>query len=64
MTMLASPFRPELVGQNLLDKKDWSGGKYFRREIQEIARSKGSGWVNYEYENPANKQLESKTTAK
>jgi PAS domain S-box-containing protein len=62
MTILAHPLKPELVGQNQLNNKDWSGGKYFRREIQAVARSKGSGWVDYEYENPANRQREPKTT--
>ncbi|MFH0996311.1 MAG: response regulator [Pseudomonadota bacterium] len=62
MTMQAHPVKPELVGQNLLDKKDWSGGKYFRKEIREVALSKGSGWVNYQYENPANKKIQPKTT--
>ena len=62
MTLLAHPTKPELVGQNLLDKKDWAGGKYFRKEIQDVTRTTGSGWVNYEYENPANKAHEPKTT--
>ncbi|MEI6260248.1 MAG: CHASE domain-containing protein, partial [Deltaproteobacteria bacterium] len=62
MTMLAHSVNPELVGQNLLDKKDWSMGKYFHREIQQVAQSKGSGWVNYEYENPVSKQQDAKTT--
>ncbi|MEI6035378.1 MAG: response regulator [Verrucomicrobiae bacterium] len=62
MTMLAHPTRPELVGQNLLDKKDWPGGKYFRREIQEVARTQGSGWVSYEYMNPASNAFEPKVT--
>jgi len=62
MTMQAHPVKPELVGQNLLDKKDWSGGKYFRKEIQEVALSRGSGWVDYQYENPANKKIQPKTT--
>lgn len=62
MTMQAHPVKPELVGQNLLDKKDWSGGKYFRREIQEIALSKGSGWVDYQYENPTTHKIQPKTT--
>ena len=62
MTILAHPVKPELVGQNLLEKKDWSGGKYFSKEIQEVALSKGSGWVDYEYENPVNKQRAPKTT--
>jgi len=62
MTMRAHPVKPELVGQNQLDKKDWAGGKYFRREIQEIAMTKGHGWVDYEYENPINQRREPKTT--
>ncbi|MBI5593197.1 MAG: response regulator [Deltaproteobacteria bacterium] len=62
MTMLAHPVISELVGRNLLDMKDWSAGKYFGREIQQIAQSKKSGWVDYEYENPANKKREPKTT--
>ena len=62
MTWLAHPIKPELVGQNLIDKKDWSGGKYFRREIQEVAKTKGNGWVEFEYENPINGQHDHKTT--
>ncbi len=62
MTWLAHPVKPELVGQNRINEKDWPGGKYFRREIQQIARSKGSGWVEYEYENPINKKHDRKTT--
>lgn len=62
MTFLAHPVRPELVGQNLLDQKDWEGGTFFRREIRNIALTSGSGWVDYEYCNPANGQIEPKTT--
>ncbi len=61
MTFLAHPKRPELVGQNWIDKKDWAGGKYFRREIQQVARSPGYGWVEYEYENFLNHRLDHKT---
>ena len=62
MTWLAHPVKPELVGQNWIDRKDWPGGKYFRKEIQEVARTKGSGWVEFEYENPINGQHDHKTT--
>ena len=62
MTWLAHPVKPELVGQNWIDKKDWAGGKYFRREIQQVAQTKGSGWVEFEYENPINGQHDHKTT--
>lgn len=61
-TMMAHPVRPELLGVDLLDKKDWSGGKYFRRKIRDLALSKGSGWVDYEYEHPASKAIEPNTT--
>jgi len=62
MTMLAHPVKPELVGKNQIDKKDWAGGKFFRREIQEVAQVKGGGWVEYEYENPLSKLRDPKTT--
>ena len=62
MTWLAHPLKPELIGQNQIGQKDWSGGKYFRREIQEVARSKGRGWVEFEYVNPLNHQHDHKTT--
>lgn len=59
--LLANSFRQNLLGQNLLDVPD-SSGKKFRREIIELAKSKGSGWVDYSYQNPKTKQLEQKTT--
>jgi diguanylate cyclase (GGDEF)-like protein/PAS domain S-box-containing protein len=62
MTMKAHPVKPELVGQNLLEKKDWTRGKYFHKEIQKVALSRGSGWVDYHYENPVNKKIMPKTT--
>jgi PAS domain S-box-containing protein len=60
MTMLAHPVKPELVGRNLANEKDLGGGKKFRKEIHDLANSKGSGWVEYEYENPVNKAVEPK----
>lgn len=62
MTLLAHPVKPELVGKNLLNRKDWNGGTFFRREIREVARSRGNGWVDYEYENPASGAIDSKRT--
>lgn len=59
--LLANSFRQNLLGQNLLDVPD-SSGKKFRREIIELAKTKGSGWVDYSYQNPKTKQLEQKTT--
>ncbi len=62
MTYLAHPVNPERVGQNWIDKKDWSGGKYYRREIQSVVQSRGHGWVEYEIENFSSKQLDHKLT--
>ena len=60
MAFLANAARPELAGQNWVDKKDWSGGKYHRREMQQMVRAQGHGWVEYEQLNPANHQLDHK----
>jgi PAS domain S-box-containing protein len=62
MTFLAHPVRPEYIGKNLINEKDWVGGTYFRKEIQNSAISKGGGSVHYEYENPLNHKIEPKTT--
>jgi PAS domain S-box-containing protein len=62
MTFLAHPVRPELVGQNLIDRPDRPGGSLFRREIQRIALEHGQGWVSYDYQNPDTLQVEPKIT--
>jgi signal transduction histidine kinase len=53
--------RPALIGKNLLDLKD-QDGKYLIREMIDIARSSGSGWVNYKWPNPINNKIEDKTS--
>jgi hypothetical protein len=60
-TMVAHPVNPKLVGKNLLDVPD-AEGKLFRKEIVELAKTKGSGWVDYKYKNPQTSKIESKTT--
>ncbi len=59
-TMLAHPNRA-LIGQNLIDKPD-SKGKLFRKDIIDMAKTKGSGWVDYVYTNPKTLEDEAKTT--
>ena len=59
--MVAHPKNPTLIGKNLLEEPD-SQGKMFRKEINEIAKTKGSGWVDYMYLNPTTKMQEPKTT--
>ena len=53
-TMLAHGVNDKYVGQNFMDVKDASGKKFIR-EIISSARSKDSGWVEYEWYNPVTK---------
>jgi signal transduction histidine kinase len=59
-TVLAHVKNPELVGKNTYNVPD-EGGKLFRRDIVELAKAKGSGWVDYKYVNPETKKLGAKT---
>ena len=60
-TQLAHPINPKLVGKNLVVLPD-ADGKFFRKEIIEQAQAKGSGWVDYRYNNPATGMIEKKST--
>ena len=53
--------RPALIGKNLLELKD-QDGKYLIREMVDIARGPGSGWVNYKWPNPLSNKIEDKTS--
>ncbi len=59
--LMANPVAPKLVGKNLYNVPD-SRGKLFRKEIVDLANSRGSGWVDYAYINPVTKQEETKIT--
>ncbi len=59
--IVAHPYKHDLIGKNLLEKTD-SKGNFFRKEINRIAKEKGSGWVDYYYMNPKTKKEELKTT--
>lgn len=60
-TQLAHPTNPKLVGKNMVVLPD-ADGKLFRKEIIDMAASKGKGWVDYRYNNPVTKQIEKKST--
>jgi len=60
-TQLAHPTNPKLVGKNMVVLPD-ADGKLFRKEIIDQAQSKGKGWVDYRYNNPANGNIEKKST--
>jgi signal transduction histidine kinase len=50
-TMLAHPFKPSLVGKNLIDLKD-KAGKAFFAEFIKVAKEAGTGWVEYMWPKP------------
>lgn len=59
---LAHGGNPKLLGKSLGEMRD-GDGKFFVREINEVAASKaGKGWVDYKWVNPVTKALEPKST--
>jgi cytochrome c len=58
---LANGGNQSFVGQNHMGLKD-PNGKYFIKEMVEMAKSKGTGWVNYEWVNPETKKIQAKAT--
>ncbi len=53
--------RPALIGKSLIDLKD-QDGKYLIREMVDIAKGPGSGWVDYKWPNPLTNKIEDKTS--
>ncbi|WP_296650504.1 methyl-accepting chemotaxis protein [Paraburkholderia sp.] len=51
--VLLHPIKPEMEGQNVADYKDPKGHHLFR-DMADIARSKGEGWVEYVWPKPGN----------
>jgi signal transduction histidine kinase len=60
-TILAHPVNAKLVGRNTLEQPDVAG-KFYRKDIIEIAKTKGKGWVDYKYKNPVSGKVEDKTS--
>ena len=50
-----------LIGKNLLEVPD-ADGKLFRQEMLNLAKGKGSGWVDYKFRNPETGKVEAKST--
>lgn len=50
-----------MVGKNMIDLRD-SEGKFFIKEMINVAKTKGSGWVDYKWSNPVTKKIEPKST--
>lgn len=51
----------KLIGKNMMELKD-QNGKLFIKEMSELAKSKGSGWVEYDWAHPQTKKVDGKAT--
>ncbi|MCX5810845.1 MAG: cache domain-containing protein [Proteobacteria bacterium] len=51
----------KLIGGDLTRLKDYDG-RFFIKEIVEGAKTKGTGWVDYHWENPSTKSVDNKST--
>lgn len=51
---------PKMNGKNLINLK--VGDKFVVQDMIAVAKSKGSGWVDYQWPNPMTKALETKST--
>jgi cytochrome c len=58
---LAHGARPALIGKTLIDLKD-QDGKYLIREMIDIAKGPGNGWINYKWPNPLTNKIEDKAS--
>jgi cytochrome c len=58
--LLAHPHLTAMVGQDFTKIKD-PEGKPFPLDIVKGAKEKGSGWVDYKWQNPVTKKVEPKT---
>lgn len=59
--MLSHGANVKMVGQDHLELKDASG-KAFVKEMVEVAKTKGSGWVEYQWTHPQTKKVQPKVT--
>jgi|HubBroStandDraft_2_1064218.scaffolds.fasta_scaffold716689_1 cytochrome c len=53
--------RPALVGKSLISLKD-QNGVYLIQEMIALAKSPGSGWVDYKWPNPITNKIEDKSS--
>lgn len=57
---LAHGNNPKMVGKPLIGLKD-NEGKLMIKEMVELAKTKGSGWVDFKWPNPVTKTVETKS---
>ena len=53
--------RPALIGKNLIDIKD-QDGNYLIREMIDLVKGPGSGWVDYKWPTPQTNRIEDKSS--
>jgi len=57
---LSHPYNVKLIGKSVTDAIDFDG-KPYGQEILEVAKTKGSGWVDYKFTDPMTKKLADKS---
>ncbi len=60
-TMMAHGANKALVGKPMLEMKD-ANGVPFTAEMAKLAKTKGTGWVDYMWPNPLTKKTEQKSS--
>jgi cytochrome c len=58
---IANGGNPKLDGLNHMELKD-PNGVFLTKEMIQVAKTKGTGWVNYSWVNPVTKKVQPKTT--
>jgi cytochrome c len=58
---LAHGANPKLVGKSLLEIQDVDG-KFYGKDLVEVAKGAGKGWVDYKFKNPVSGKVEPKTS--
>jgi len=58
---LAHGANPKLIGKDLMQLRD-ANGTLMIKEFVEVAKNKGSGWINYQWPNPVSSVVEAKST--
>ncbi|MDM8514992.1 cache domain-containing protein [Desulfobacterales bacterium HSG16] len=59
--MIAHPMKPTLIGRDLTHLKDKAGKEFFSEFIK-VAKDPGSGWVDYKWPKPGEKDASDKTS--
>ncbi|WP_374362190.1 cache domain-containing protein [Pseudoduganella danionis] len=58
---LAHGANPKLIGKDLMQLRD-ANGTLIIKEFVEVAKTKGSGWIHYQWPNPVTSAVEAKST--